>query len=60
LEANVYNILGPIPFDEGRTEEGARRAVDYYEKVLKLSESIGDIQSIAMWMLGGYVCLPVD
>jgi hypothetical protein len=47
LEVNVYSILGRITFDEGRTEEGARRAVAYYEKALKLSESIGDVQSIA-------------
>jgi hypothetical protein len=44
-EAYVYNTLGQIAFYEG-TEESVKRAVGYFEKKLKVSESIGHAENI--------------
>jgi hypothetical protein len=46
FEADTYNTHGRIAFDEG-TEEGAMRAVAYFEKDLKVREAIGDAEGIA-------------
>ena len=44
-EAYVYNTLGQIAIEEG-TEESVKRAVGYFEKKLKVSESIGHAENI--------------
>ena len=46
FEAYAYNALGRIALDEGK-EESARRAAVYFQKVLKVSKAIGNVESIA-------------
>ena len=46
FEAYAYNVHGRIALDEG-TEESARRAEAYYEKVLQVSRAISDDKGIA-------------
>jgi hypothetical protein len=45
FESYAYYAHGRIAFDEG-TEEGAMRAVAYFEKELKVCEAIGDDEGI--------------
>ena len=44
-EAYVYNTLGQIAIEEG-TEESVKRAVGYFARKLKVSESIGHAENI--------------
>jgi hypothetical protein len=47
MEADTYNIHGRIALFEG-TEESARRAVAQFEKLLEVSEAIGNDEGIAV------------
>jgi hypothetical protein len=47
MEVFAYNTHGRIALDEG-TEESARRAVVHFEKYLKVCETIGDDDNIAI------------
>ena len=47
FETEAYNVHGEIALDEG-TDESARRAVAHFEKNLKVLETIGDDEGIAI------------